>query len=281
MLPAYLVRRRRSILLIALCVLALALLTQQVRTADRRGIGWLGTGIEAALTPAAVLLSRVSDAVGHSWSFLREIGRLRTENTRLAAEVARLREENARLLPAARENARLRTLLAFKQQQPFRTVAARVIGRDPSRWFSSLLVDRGAADGVAHDDPVLTSDGLVGHVIETGGSWARVLLLLDPRSAVGVVVDRSREAGVAEGQGPGVLHLKYLSRDASIQPGDRVVTSGLGQIYPDGLAVGTVVGVARTAGDLFQEATLRPAADFDHLEDVLIVIRQVPSQVPR
>ncbi len=279
--PNYLVRRRRAVLLFALCILALALLTEQVRMADGRGIGWLGTAVEAALTPAAAALSRVGDALAHSWSLLREIGTLRTENARLAADVARLREENARLRPAAQENARLRALLAFKQQQPFRTVAARVIGRDPSRWFSTVLVDRGAAEGVARNDPVVTSDGLVGHVIETAGSWARVLLLLDPRSAVGVLVERTREPGVAEGRGQAVIHVKYLSRDADLQPGDQVVTSGLGQIYPKGLPVGTVVGVARTGGDLFQEATLRPAADLNHLEDLLIVIRSAPVQVPR
>lgn len=281
MVPTDFVRRRRLILLSVLCVLALTVLTAQMRTPDRLGIGWLGMVVEAALAPAAAAMSRVSDATSSSWSFLHEIGTLRTENARLAAEVARLRQENARLRPAAQENARLRGLLAFKRQQPFRTVAARVIGRDPSRWFSTLLVDRGAAEGVARNDPVVTSDGLVGHVIETAGSWARVLLLLDPRSAVGVLVERSREAGVAEGQGQPALHLKYLSRDADIQPGDQVVTSGLGQIYPRGLPVGTVVGVGRTAGALFQDATLQPAADLNHLEDLLIIIRPVPAQVPR
>jgi len=275
------VRHRRLILLLLLCVLALGVLTEQVRTADGRGVGWLGTAVEAALAPAVVALSRVSDAVTYSWSLLHEIGTLRTENARLSAEVARLREENARLRPAAQENARLRALLAFKGQQPFRTMAARVIGRDPSRWFSTILVDRGTNEGVLRNDPVVTSDGLVGHVIETAGSWARVLLILDPRSAVGVLVERSREAGVAEGQGRPVLHVKYLSRDADIQPQDQMITSGLGQIYPRGLPVGTVIGVSRTGGDLFQAATVRPAVDLNHLEDVLIIIRTSMVQVPR
>ncbi len=279
--PFYLVRHRRLLLLLLLCVLALGMLTEQVRTADRRGIGWLGIAVEAALAPPAAGLSRASDALLRSWAFLREIGTLRTENARLAAEVARLREENARLRPAAQENSRLRALLAFKEQRPLRMVAARVIGRDPSHWFSTILVDRGASQGVARNDPVVTSDGVVGHVIETAGSWARVLLILDPRSAVGVLVDRSREAGVAEGQGQAVLRVKYLARDADVQPADQVMTSGLGEIYPRGLAVGTVIGVSRTRGDLFQEATVRPAADLRHLEDLLIVIRGGAGQVSR
>jgi rod shape-determining protein MreC len=272
--PTFLVHRRRLVLFLVLGSLALGVLTGQVRSPDRRGIGWAGTVAEGALTPAARGFSRMSEALAHSWSLLREIGTLRQENARLAAEVARLRQENAQLRPAAQENAQLRALLAFKREHAYRSVSARVIARDPSHWFSTILVDRGAADGVARNDPVVTSDGLVGHVIETGGSWARVLLILDPRSAVGVAVERTREAGVAQGQGSSVLRVNYLSRDADVQPGDRVISSGLGQIFPRGLPVGTISRVSRTTGvALFQEALVRPAAGLNHLDDVLIILR--------
>jgi len=265
------IRRRRFMVFAALCVVALGVLTDQVRSPGKRRIGWIGVAVEAVVAPLATGLSRISDVVDREWAIMTQIGRLRTENARLAAEVARLREENAQLHEAALEVARLRSLLGVKDH-PHRTIVARVIGRDPSHWFNTLLVDRGAADGVRRNDPVITSDGLVGHVIETFGSWARVLLIQDPRSAAGVLVGRSRDAGVAEGQGQPVLRVKYLSRDADIRPGDQVVTAGLGEIYPRGLPVGTVVGVSRTEGDLFQEALVRPGADLNHLEEMLILI---------
>ena len=265
------IRRRRFITFVALCLLALGVLTDQVRVPGSRRIGWLGVAVETAIAPLATGLSRISDAVDRAWNFVAEIGRLRTENARLTGEVARLREENARLREAAQEATRLRGLLGFKDQ-PYHTVAARVIGRDPSHWFSTLLVDRGPADGVRRKDPVITSGGLVGYVIETSGSWARVLLIQDPRSAVGVLVGQSRDAGVAEGQGRTVLRVKYLSRDATIRPGEEVETAGLGEIYPRGLPVGTVVGVSRTEADLFQEALVRPAADLTHLEEMVILV---------
>jgi rod shape-determining protein MreC len=272
--PNFQLHRRRLVLFILLGSLALGVLTGQVRSADRRGIGRMGVVVEGALAPAARGLSRMSEALAHSWSLLREIGTLRQENARLAAEVARLRQENAQLRGAAQESAQLRALLAFKREHTYRSVSARVIGRDPSHWFSTVLVDRGAADGVQRNDPVVTSDGLVGHVIETGGTWARVLLILDPRSAVGVAVERSREAGVTQGQGTAVVRVKYLSRDADVQPGDQVISSGLGQIYPRGLPVGTVTRVNRPTGQtLFQEALVKPAAGLNHLEDVLILLR--------
>ena len=272
-------RRRRFVLFVVLCILSLGVLTDQVRAPDKRRAGWLGIAVEAVLAPVSAGLSRVSDEVGAAWALLTEIGTLRTENTRLRADVARLREENARLQEAAKEAPRLRSLLAFKEQ-PYHTVSARIIGRDPSHWFNTLLVDRGPADGIRRNDPAVTSEGLVGHVIETEGAWARVLLILDPRSAVGVFVGKSRDAGVAEGQGQPVLHVKYLSRDAAIRPGDKVVTAGLGEIYPRGLPVGTVVGVTRTEGDLFQEALVRPDADLGHLEEMLILVSGAPP-VPR
>ena len=272
-------RRRQFVVFIVLCILALGVLTTQVRSPEQRRIGWLGVAVQVVLAPMASGLSRIGDVVDRGWALITEIGRLRTENRRLAAEVARLREENAQLQDAAQEAQRLRSLMAVRQQS-FRTVSARVIGRDPSHWFNTLLIDRGPRDGVRRNDPVVTSEGLVGHVIEASGGWARVLLVLDPRSAIGVLVGRSRDAGVAEGQGQPMLRVKYLSRDAEIQPGDQVVTAGLGEIYPRGLVVGTVVDVSRGEGDLFREALVRPAADLNHLEEMVILVAE-GSQAPR
>lgn len=274
MFPSPALVRRRLLVWGLLCVLALVILTAQTRAPDGRRIGWLGTALEAMLAPPAVALAKVSGVFADAWGFISEIGTLRTENQRLSAEVARLREENARLRPDAQENTRLRALLGFKQQLPYRSLAGRIIGRDPSQWFSTVLVDRGASEGVMRDDPVITSDGVVGHVIETAGSWARVLLVADPRSAVSVVLDRSREVGVVVGQGQSDLKVTYLSREADVKAGDLVLTSGLGPIYPKGLPVGTVVRVSRTT--MFQEAVVHPTSDLGHLEDVLIVLRARP-----
>ena len=271
MFPSPALVRRRLLIWSLLCILALVILTAQMHSPDGRRIGWLGTAVEAVLAPPAVALARVSGAFTDVWGFITEIGTLRTANQRLTTEVARLREENARLRPDAQENARLRALLGFKQQLRYRSLAARIVGRDPSQWFSTVLVDRGASEGVQRDDPVITSDGVVGHVVEAVGTAARVLLVADPRSAVSVVLERSREVGVAIGQGQTLLKVTYLSRDADVRPGDLVLTSGLGPIYPRGLPLGTVVSVSRTT--MFQEAVIRPTSDLGHLEDVLIVLR--------
>jgi|DewCreStandDraft_2_1066082.scaffolds.fasta_scaffold01655_17 rod shape-determining protein MreC len=264
--------RRRAGLLAFLLVAAGALLTLQVRAPERRDVGGLGRLVLGALVPFQAALSQAADAVVGSWRALNEIGQLRTENARLRAEVERLRRELAQLAEASAEVERLRRLLAFRPSVPSATVAARVVTRDPSRWYTTLTVDRGARDGLRKNDPVVTADGLVGRVLEVYPTAARVLLVTDPRSSVGVLVRTSREAGLVEGQGTEVLRLRYLSRSAVLREGDVLVSSGLGGVFPRGLVVGTVVSVSRPVGALFQEAQVRPAADLSRLEEVLVIV---------
>src|SRR5207237_1152826 len=115
------------------------------------GAGWLACAVEGVLAPFTAGLSRIGDKVGAARAMLTEIGTLHGENARLRIEVARLRAENAQLQEASKEALRLRSLLAFKQQ-PYHTISARVIGRDPSHWFSTVLRDRGAAAGLPRDE---------------------------------------------------------------------------------------------------------------------------------
>jgi rod shape-determining protein MreC len=255
-----------------LALAALVLLTSQVRVAERRAVGWLGGTVLGALGPAQGFLSRGADAITRFWRLYTEIGRLRLENRRLREDAERLSEEVGRLREQARATQRLERLLGFRTQFPGRAIGGRVIGRDSSRWFAVIMVDRGADDGVRRNAPVMAADGLVGRVIAVTPTTAQVLLITDPRSAVGVLLQQSREAGVAEGQGQSGLRLKYVSRSQEIQQGELLVTSGLGGVFPRGLPVGTVASVARDQGALYQEATVRPSASLEHLEEVLILI---------
>jgi len=263
--------RRRAGLLAALVFAAILLLTGQLRTPDHRAIGWVGEGILSLLTPAQVALEGALEAAERWWVALSEIGQLRSENARLRAEVERLRRRVARLEEAQSEVVRLRRLLQVRPLPPEVPRAARVVARDPGSWFATVLLDRGARDGVRRHDAVVTADGLVGRVLEVYPTAARVLLLSDPRSAVGVLVQRTRDAAVVEGRAGPVLRLRYLPRDSGIRPGDLLVTSGLGGVFPRGIRVGTVRAILPKAG-LFLEAEVTPAADLDRIEEVLILL---------
>lgn len=265
--------RRRAGLLAVLLLAAGALISLQLRSPEQRAVGPVGRAVLQVVLPAQVALARAADAVGRSWRALNEIGQLREENARLRAELERVRRELARLQEVSAEAQRLRRLLGFRPPPAYATVAARVVTRDPSRWYTTFTVDRGSQDGLARDDPVVTADGLVGRVLEVYPTTARVLLATDPRSAVGVLVQSTRDAGVVEGNATERLRLRYLSRSSPLREGDVLVTSGLGGLFPRGIPVGVVRKVIRQAGALFQEAEVEPATDLSRLEEVLVMVR--------
>mgnify|MGYP000144444056 CR=1 FL=1 len=271
--------RRATFLFLVLVLAVLVMLTGQVRGEDRRHLGPLGTGILTALAPAQTVMARAADALSQGWQLYTEIGRLRVENARLREEVQRLTREVSRLRESAQAAQRLEALLAFKEQAPYRVLAARVIGRDPASWFATIVVDRGSGDGVVRGNPVVTAEGAVGRVMETTPFTARVLLLSDPRSAVGVILQGSREVGVVEGNGQGDLLIKYLSRASAVRSGDVVITSGQGGVFPRGLVIGRLNTIRPAQGAaVFREGTVRPAVDLSRLEEVLVLL---PEGGPR
>jgi rod shape-determining protein MreC len=264
--------RRRMAIFLGLFLCVVALLTSQARSPDRRQIGAIGTAVLTVLLPVQVGMARVADGVERMWTSYTEIGQLRTENARLRKELEGLSRERGELREQATAAQRLERLLELRGQIAYRSLAAQVIGRDPSRWFGTLLLDRGSRDGVRRNAPVVAADGVVGRVIEVTRTASRVLLVSDSRSAIGVVLQRSRDLAVVEGRSDRVLHLKYLSQTAQVLPGDLVVTSGQGGVFPKGLVVGRITRVTREEGELLQEAEVEPVTGLDRLEEVLILL---------
>jgi rod shape-determining protein MreC len=222
--------------------------------------------------------------VWRGWGFHRQTYE---ENRRLEERVRQLETELQTRSHGAEEVDRLRELLELRRAIPMETVAAQVVGRDGVPWFRSLTLDRGDADGVTLNAPVMSPTGVVGRVIAVGPHAARVQVLLDRDSGTGVVVVRSRVPGVVSGQvsgeeaSAGDLVLKYVPERADVVVGDVVVTSGLDRIYPKGLVVGRVRSVGKGSG-LFRDIRVEPSARFDRLEE-LLVVRQArePLDTPR
>lgn len=175
-----------------------------------------------------------------------------------------------------RENKLLRGLLKLKKKRDYRGIAARVVGRDVRHWYQSILVDKGLVDGVRRESAVVSGRGVVGKVIEAAPHLSRVLLIVDQNSRVGGVVQNSRLSGIVEGFSKRSCRINYLPRRSRIEPGESVLTSGLGRIYPPGLLIGTIKKVYPEKFGLYQYADLEPAADFDRLEEVLILPPLIP-----
>ncbi|MEN6414482.1 MAG: rod shape-determining protein MreC [Veillonellales bacterium] len=234
--------------------------------------------ITTILAPGEYVFSRIGFGFRRVGLFTGEMMTVYRDNQTLRSENEQLRQNNLNISEIVAENTRLQAMLAYKTGTPqFDLVLAKVIARDPGTWTSIIVINRGSADGITKDMPVVTPQGLAGNVIRVYSNTAKVQLLLDPRSAVGALVQRpeSRVAAIVEGNGasPFVPRMVNVARDADIINGDQIITSGFGGIYPKGLLIGEVVDVVNEEGGLLKYAILKPAVDFDRLEEVFVIIR--------
>lgn len=190
------------------------------------------------------------------------------ENRRLRRALLREHHEATRLEELQQENARLRRLLRLTEEAQQPIVAARVIGREATPWFRTLLIDQGRPRGIPEGAAVVVEQGLVGQILEVGPSASRVLLVTDPRFRAGALVQRSRAQGLVLGTVGGRCYLAYVTSEDAVKPGDVVVTSGIGGVMPKGLVVGTVIRVDREASGLYWQAQVQPSVDSTRVEEV-------------
>ncbi len=266
--------RRSRFLLVGLVLTHLVAISHQVDGGG--GVSLLQRGLLGALSPlqrgVGATVGGVSEA-WRGWAFHRETY---AENRRLESRVRQLETELQARSFQAQEAARLRELLSLRQAIPLDTIPAQVVGRDGVPWFRTLTLDRGEADGITLNAPVMSPTGVVGRVFAVGPHAARVQVLLDRDGAAGVLVERSRVPGVVSGQvssqsaGAEDLVLKYVPERSDVAVGDVVVTSGIDRIYPKGLVVGRVRFVGKGSA-LFRDIRVEPSARFDRLEEVLVV----------
>lgn len=194
------------------------------------------------------------------------------EATSCRAQLAETQAELNTLTEARAENERLKAALAFSEAASGPAVVARVIGLNASPQFQSFRIDRGEAEGVRVGMPVVTPKGVVGQVVRAVAGSADVMVMIDPQSRIGAVVQRSRVRGTVVGAGDGQkMLLDYVRREDDITDGDVVVTAGTDGIYPRGLVVGTVRGVSRPTVGLFLIGQVEPAVDLARVEEVLVL----------
>jgi rod shape-determining protein MreC len=229
------------------------------------------------ISPVSRLAEIVRDGLGTVWKQYVHLVGASAENERLLAQVQALEGRLSALSEFERENARLRQMLNFAAEKGFRSVAASVIGSDPSGWIRGIVIDRGSVHGVEPGMAVVHSKGIVGQVASVSSNSSRVLLVNDHSSGVDVVVQGSRARGVVEGAGERVCELKFITKETPVREGDLIITSGMDRVFPKGLIVGTIVGVDAQSGGLFQTVEVKPSVDFSRLEEVLIVLP--PSDV--
>ena len=198
------------------------------------------------------------------------------ENLRMKDEISSLKMENFRYRELLATHNRLQKLLQFKETTDYQVLAAQVIGRDPSGWFKSVIIDKGGRSGIKINMPVVNSDGVVGRLVSVSYNYAKVLLVIDQNSAVDCIIQRSRDNGIVKGLSSKVCVLDYVLKTSDVRVGDVVVTSGLGRVFPKGIPVGEVIEVRDPPGDLFKDVKIRPSVDFSKLEELLVIMKEDP-----
>ncbi|MEK7825160.1 MAG: rod shape-determining protein MreC, partial [Nitrospirota bacterium] len=262
------VNYKRRIALLLISILIIFLLLPELR---RRPSFFIERPVLLITVQIQKGITYVSGGVVGTIERIKNISKIELENKRLQQEVDRLMGENRRIQEARQLNKQLREMLGFKRGLPYKTLAARITGRDPSNWYKTVMIDRGESDGVKKDMGVIVPSGVVGRVIKSGPGFSQVLLITDIESATAVLIERTRNEGILEGRGFGTGRVKYIPLLSGTRAGDLVLTSGLAGGLPRDLMVGKVNKVVERPSELFQDVEVVPAVDFNRIEEVLVI----------
>lgn len=217
------------------------------------------------------------DWLGDKVQFLKDIKDLEEINKELQTELDQLRYDNKILQMDKTELERLRELYTLdKRYADYPKIGAQVIGKDPSNWYKTFMINKGEKDGLKVNMVVLSGEGLVGHITEVGPNFAKVQSIIDDTCNVSAKIIRSSDLCIVKGDQTLVsdeayARVAYIEEQANIVVGDEVVTSHLGSIYPQGILIGKIVEIESESTKMTRTAILEPAVDFKHLEEVLVI----------
>jgi len=269
-------RYRNALVLIAVLLAQVIGLAVQVRapgsgTGDKGGVRLIRAWVVGMVSPPERLLHAMGRGVRGTWSNYFDLIHVRQQNQSLQAQIDALRLEEASLAEDARQGERLQALLGFQEKYVYKTVAAQVIGTAGTEQSHVLFIDKGSADGIASDMPVITPDGIVGKTRDVFDHTSQVLEISDATSGAGVILQQTRIQGVLRGNSWGQPQIVNVSPDERIKAGEPVVTSGGDSIYPRGLAVGTVDRVVPDPEGTLVSVLVKPSANLEKLEEVLVI----------
>ena len=261
------------LLVVAAIVFFLILRNSSEISVAENGIGSLFSRVQSVFTSAA-------NGVKHFTQRWRDYDRLEDDYAAVALENQRLSLQLNSAQEAILENERLKEALDAKSRyEALDPIYAKVIARDPGQWFETFSINRGKNDGVTAGMSVVDGDGLIGRVYEAGMNYAKVICIIDPRSAVACMVQSTRDNGIMRGRvaatsNDAACYVYYLPNLNSVMPGDVVITSGTDSLFPKGLRIGTITAVSMDAGSDGSYAVVTPSVDFRHIEEVF-VLREV------
>ncbi|MCI9103206.1 MAG: rod shape-determining protein MreC [Lachnospiraceae bacterium] len=266
--------KRSKYLLAALTVICILLI---IVTSIKDGIMEpLRTGVGYVLVPLQTGVNAVGKGI---YTELRDYSMLKdalAENERMKEEIARLTEENNRLLAGQFELDRLRELYQLDQTyMQYEKIGARIIAKDSGDWFQVFRVNKGFADGVEVDDNVMAGGGLVGIVTDVGANYATVRSIIDDSSRVSAMTIQSGDKCIVAGDltlfQEGRLRITNITKDGDVKDGDQIITSDISSKFLPGILIGYAADITVDPKRLTKSGYLIPVADFDNLQEVLII----------
>jgi rod shape-determining protein MreC len=247
--------------------------------------GYLSPLLRVTINPLVSVQSWVSTRFMAVYDFFaspasRDLTSLRQRNAELESELSQTQAQVIELQQQLNEAQVVYSLLGFARNHPEnRYIAANVIGREYSPYMQMVYIQHGSDDGLRHGMPVVNQQGLIGRVDAVTSTAARVQLITDASSAVNVRLQSTQTEAILTGSITGDLTIDMIPQDVAIQPGELVVTSGLGGTYPENIVIGQVLSVRKRENDLFQTASIQPVVDFSGLKVVLVITNFKPVDI--
>ncbi|HET6892080.1 MAG TPA: rod shape-determining protein MreC [Pyrinomonadaceae bacterium] len=275
------IRQRAPIWLVMLLFANLVVMAVDAREKFTKESAIKGSA-QAIASPFQSAVSWLTGTVGGFFGNLANLGSTTRENAQLKQQLANTELELRKAREAAAENERLKTLLHLKERIGYERVVARVIARDASVWFNTIIINRGSAVGIALNMPVVTAEGIVGRVVAVSPWTSQVMLITDEKAAAGGIIGRLGESGAlgsVRGLGTsGLVEMRYVSGLQKVEVGDFILTTGQDSIYPPGLNVGTVVEVKHGTATQPHQILIKPNAQLDQLEAVAVLLYRAPQR---
>lgn len=232
------------------------------------------------VAPVQEGVSRITGFTENTWSRYFDLVSTEKENEQLRRELAEAQHEIHLLRESHFLNERLDFFLEFREKTTYETAIADVVGRDPSAWYKSVIINKGKAHGVKTGLPVVVPEGIVGQVTGVSSRYAKVLLLIDRNNAVDAIVQRTRARGIVRGLSASECHFEFALRKEDIRIGDTIITSGFDGVFPKGFRVGRVSKLIKRSAGIFQEIEITPFVDFHRLEEVMVLLDPPVINIP-
>lgn len=257
--------------IITLIILILLIFLSNVE-ADK--FSYLETAVQSVVSPIQRVIADLKNKIQGNSIYFADMEAIKQENEELRAKNSELETQLRELERIKADNATLQEYMSLTQKYAeFTTIPAYVVNKDVSNYSSNLIINVGTKDGVQKNMTVIADKGLVGHIISVTEKTAKVQVIIDPASTVSSSMSTTKESIICKGtlENDQVLRATYIPTDAELITGYSIETSGLGEIYPKGIHIGTIEEIITTSNIIDRYAIVKPAVDFSKLNTVLVI----------